>query len=123
MRPLVILIAMIALFALVEKGIRSAAKPQPAARAQTTSATTTGAAAPAIVMYVAEDCGYCEQAREYFADKGVSVSERDIGASEDAAREFADLRGFGTPLILIGDDRIDGFDEDEIDDALARAGI
>ena len=125
MRPLVILIAVIAVFALIEKGLRSAVAPHPAAHAtaQAASPKSSGAATPAIVMYTAEDCGYCESAREYFADKGVSVTERDIGASEDAANEFAQLHGFGTPLILIGDERIDGFDEDELDDALERAGI
>ena len=122
MRPLVILIAVIAVFALIEKGVRSSLSPHPAPRAQPASASA-AADAPKVVMYTTQSCGYCAQAREYFSDRGVSVSERDIERDADAANEFASLRGVGTPLILVGDERFDGFDEDALDDALDRAGI
>jgi glutaredoxin len=127
MRQLAILIAVIAVLALIESGLRSSLKPQVAAPARAASAAPNGAAPQAaaqkVVMYVAENCGYCEEAREYFADRGVAVRERDIGADQDAAQEFAALHGVGTPLILVGDERLDGFDEDALDDVLSRAGI
>ena len=47
--------------------------------------------------------------------------ERDIETSAQAAREFKSLGGVGTPLILIGDERVTGFQASKIDAALAKA--
>ena len=46
--------------------------------------------------------------------------ERDIEKSEQAAAEWKANGGVGTPLILIGDEKINGFDQARIDRALEK---
>jgi glutaredoxin len=76
--------------------------------------------APKVTMYATATCGYCAKARAYFAEHGVSYEERDIEKSEQAAAEWKANGGVGTPLILIGKAKINGFDEAKIDAELTK---
>lgn len=77
-------------------------------------------AKPNVVMYATQACGYCIKAREHFRARGVAWDERDVQTSAQAAQEFRALGGKGTPLIVIGDERIVGYHAQRIDAALAR---
>ena len=70
---------------------------------------------PTVVMYATKTCGYCAKARAYFREHGVAWKERDIEASEQAHREWKELGGVGTPLIVIGNERISGFNKARLD--------
>lgn len=76
-----------------------------------------------VVMYATKTCGYCAKARAYFAEHGTSWEERDIETSAQAAREFKSLGGVGTPLIVIGEEHIAGFQPQRIDAALAKRAV
>jgi len=84
------------------------------------SASLLAATHSKVVMYATKTCGYCAKARAYFTERGVPWEERDIEASTQAAHEFKSLGGVGTPLILIGDERVTGFQASKIDAALAK---
>jgi len=73
-----------------------------------------------VVMYATRTCGYCAKAREHFRARGVRWDERDVETSAQAAREWKALGGVGTPVIVIGDERIVGFQPQRIDAALAK---
>ena len=64
-----------------------------------------------VVMYATEWCGYCQQAREYFAANGIAYTELDIEKDRSAKRDFDVLLGTGTPLVYHGYDRMVGFHE------------
>ena len=66
---------------------------------------------PKVIMYATQWCGYCAAAREFFAANGVRYDERDIEQSSVYADEHRRLGGSGLPLILVGDDRINGYNE------------
>ena len=76
--------------------------------------------APKVTMYATATCGYCAKARAYFAEHAVPYEERDIEKSEQAAAEGKANGGVGTPLILIGSAKINGFDEAKLDAELAK---
>ena len=65
-----------------------------------------------VVMYGAQWCGYCKQARSYFASHNVPYTEHDVDRDPKARREFERLGGGGVPLILVGEARLRGFSED-----------
>jgi glutaredoxin len=75
-----------------------------------------------VVLYATSWCGYCAQARAYFAKKGVPYIERDVEKSADAHAEFKRLGGRGVPLIVHGDNVMRGFREQSLDALLARNG-
>ena len=95
-------------------------------------ATVTGkppaprAAAPArpldVVMYATDWCGYCRQAREFFARGGIRYTELDIEKSASAHAEYKGLGGRGVPLIVVGDQRMSGFSEARLTQMLKAAG-
>jgi len=75
-----------------------------------------------VVLYATSWCGYCAQARAYFAKKGVPYIEHDVEKSAAANAEFKRLGGRGVPLIVHGANVMRGFREQSFDALLARNG-
>ena len=71
-----------------------------------------------VIMYGVPDCGYCRQARAYFAEQGIDYVEYNINKSSKRLREFRRLGGRGTPLIRIDGKTIQGFNRQAIEAAL-----
>lgn len=68
-----------------------------------------------VVMYSTSWCGYCKKAALHFRKKNIPFTEHDIEKSEQAAREYRQLNGRGVPIILIGDQRMNGFNATAFD--------
>jgi glutaredoxin len=62
-----------------------------------------------VIMYAASWCGVCKTAKKYFKQQGISYQEYDIETSEQGKRGFAKLNGKGVPIILVGNQRLNGF--------------
>lgn len=75
------------------------------------AAVSASASQPEVVLYATEWCGYCKMAREFFAANGISYREQDIEKSSTALAEHKKLGGNGVPLIVVGDERIMGYNE------------
>lgn len=71
-----------------------------------------------VVMYATDWCGYCKEARKYFADNGIEYVEFDIEQDRSAKRDFDTLLGSGTPLLYYGYTRVSGFNKRQIDSQL-----
>lgn len=71
-----------------------------------------------VVLYATEWCGYCARARTMLEARGVSYQEYDVEKSAAGRTQFAQLRGRGVPVLVIGDEIIRGFDKRAIDKAL-----
>jgi glutaredoxin-like YruB-family protein len=76
-------------------------------------------AGPRITLYSSRNCPHCRQAREYLQRRGLKFQEFDVQASARARKQLERLGARGVPVILIGGQRIDGFDRRRIDAALA----
>lgn len=76
------------------------------------------------VTLYASACGVpCDQARQLLADRGVPFSSRDPQASPEAQAELKKLTGhLSVPVLVVGRDRIDGFETGQWQAALDRAG-
>lgn len=68
------------------------------------------APAKPVVMYSTDWCGYCTKARQYFKRNNIPFREKDIEKSAQAKQEYSRLNGSGVPLILVGKQKIQGFD-------------
>jgi glutaredoxin len=95
--------------------IRAANPPDPAQYATANSpATETGASTAKlngkqIVMYTTARCPACVAAKTYLGRKGIRYEERDVERSSEALKEFRSLGGRGVPLIVVGNERMEGF--------------
>ena len=63
-----------------------------------------------VIMYSTEWCGFCKKAKAHFLKKNIAFTEYDIEKSRKAAEEYRALKGRGVPVILIGEQRMNGFD-------------
>ncbi len=64
---------------------------------------------PKIVMYSAQWCGVCKQARAYFKKNRIRYKEYDIDKSEEGRTRYRKLNGRGVPIIMVGKSRMNGF--------------
>jgi len=62
-----------------------------------------------IIMYFASWCGICKNARAYFDDQGIYYTEYDVENDPQGSQDYARPVRRGVPIILIGDQRMDGF--------------
>lgn len=74
-----------------------------------------------VQLYSQADCGPCHEAAEHMRSQGVPFFKKDI-SDADYKREFDELGGTGTPLILVDHTRLDGYDKNELDQALRKHG-
>jgi glutaredoxin len=76
------------------------------------------------VTLFASPCGIpCDQARQLLNERGVPYSNKDTQASPEAQAELQKLTGqLRVPVLVIGSDRIDGFESGQWQAALDRAG-
>ncbi len=74
---------------------------------------------PNVTIYTSPSCAFCHMAKEYFKDKGIDFTEKDI-TSDAAAYEFVvtEVGQAVTPIISINDTVVVGFDRPKIEDAL-----
>lgn len=71
-----------------------------------------------VIIYSTSHCPWCVKAKQYFASKGVSYDERDIERSPSARSEFEKLGGNGVPLIMVGSEKMEGFNQQRLDQLL-----
>ncbi len=74
---------------------------------------------PRITLYSSRGCTHCRQARRYLQQAGLRFREFDVQRDPRALKAFTQLGGRGVPLIMIGEQRIDGFDKRRLDRLLA----
>ena len=76
-----------------------------------------------ITLY-ASACGTpCDLARQLLKERGAPFSNKDPQASPDAQAELKKLTGrLNVPVLIVGNDKFDGFEPDKWQAALDRAG-
>jgi glutaredoxin len=76
------------------------------------------------VTLYANDCGpICDQARRLLGDRGVPFSGKDPQANPEAQAELQKLTGRASvPVLVIGGEKLDGFDATRWHAALDKAG-
>lgn len=63
-----------------------------------------------VVIYTTTWCGVCKSAKSFFEQQGIAYNEYDIEKSAQGKRDYKRMRGRGVPIILVGDQRMNGFD-------------
>ena len=75
-----------------------------------------------VLFYTAAGCRYCDQARQYLKKHDISFEEIDINGSDRGRQDFQKLGAMGTPIIVVGDTRMVGFNEGELKGLLKSKG-
>ena len=68
-----------------------------------------------VVMYSTTWCGVCKRAKGYFRERDIPYREYDVEKSAKGRRDYQRLKGRGVPIILVGDQRMNGFSRDRFE--------
>ena len=77
------------------------------------------ASKPDVIMLGAWWCTYCYQAKRYFQQKGIHYCEYDMENTVEGRRLFEQSGGGAVPVLFIGEHTLSGFNERQIEAALA----
>ena len=75
-----------------------------------------------VVIYTTSRCGYCSKAKAFLARNGISYVEHDVETTGKGRRDFRRLQGKGVPIILVGEQRLNGYSELRLSRMLSNAG-
>jgi glutaredoxin len=64
-----------------------------------------------IVLYSSAQCPHCKRAKAFLQREGIPFREMDIGRNARARKALERLGARGVPVLLIGEARLNGFDE------------
>ena len=68
-----------------------------------------------IIIYSTPTCHFCQQAKEYFGEKGIEYTNFDVSTDLEKRQEMIEMTGqMGVPVIKIGEDVLIGFDKETI---------
>ncbi|MBE9564337.1 MAG: glutaredoxin family protein [Proteobacteria bacterium] len=73
-----------------------------------------------VIMYGANWCGYCKKAKRYFVKNSIPYVEYDVETSTKGRKDFKALGGKGVPVILVGNQRLNGFSESSFEKIYQR---
>lgn len=76
-----------------------------------------------VKLYTTTWCGYCKRAKAYLQARGTPFQEIDVETSAQGQSEFRALGGRGVPVILVGNQRMDGYSEGTLAGMLKQAGL
>ena len=71
-----------------------------------------------VVVFSSNTCSYCNMAKEYLKEKGVEFEEKNVSVDAEARKELIANGFMGVPVIYVGDEVIQGFDKNRLDELL-----
>jgi len=68
-----------------------------------------------IKVYTSSSCPYCMRVKKFLKDHGIKFKEINVSRYPEAAKELKSKTGqTGVPVILFGNHKIIGFDENKL---------
>jgi len=68
-----------------------------------------------VTIYTTPTCPYCNQAKDYFNENGISFTDYDVSENREKAKEMIEKSGQrGTPVIDINGEIVVGFNKEKI---------
>jgi glutaredoxin 3 len=75
-----------------------------------------------IVIYSTPTCHFCQMAKEFFKENGVTYREFNVASDMEKRQEMVEKSGgMAVPVITIDDEVIVGFDKEKLESALGIA--
>lgn len=75
---------------------------------------------PDVTVYSSNMCSTCEMVKQFLVLRGVEFTEKNVSVDLEGRAELIALGYDATPVTVIGDRVLEGFDTGEIDTALQK---
>jgi glutaredoxin len=76
-----------------------------------------------VLLYSRAGCAYCDKAKQFLQKHDVAFEEIDVTTSERGKEEFRKLGAMGTPIMVVADTKVVGYDEGMLKDVLKSKGL
>lgn len=73
---------------------------------------------PQVTVYSSNMCSTCEMVKQFLALRGIEFTEKNVSSDLDGRSELLALGFDSTPVTVIGDKVVPGFDTGDLDTAL-----
>jgi len=80
------------------------------------------AAGEKVTLYTTTWCGYCKKARAYLNARNIPFDDVDVETTDRGRREYREMGGNGVPVIFVGTQRMDGYDQSGLQEMLKASG-
>ena len=75
-----------------------------------------------VIIYSTPTCHFCQVAKDFLKEKGISYTEFDVAHDLDKRQEMIQKSGqMGVPVIFVGNEMIVGFDRERLVSTLGIA--
>ncbi|SNR98726.1 Glutaredoxin-like protein, YruB-family [Anaerovirgula multivorans] len=71
-----------------------------------------------VVVFTSNTCPHCVTAKEYFKEKGIEFTERNVQTDPEARKELMQKGIMAVPVVVIGGETIVGFDKNKVEELL-----
>ena len=75
---------------------------------------------PDITVYTSPTCHYCHLAKEWLTARDIPFVEKDVTQTENALEVMKRTDMMGTPVIVVGDEVIQGFNQSRLEELLGK---
>ena len=75
-----------------------------------------------VVVYSGIHCAPCDAVKAFLKQRGVDYTEKNINTDKAARQELREMGMTSIPVTVIGDARIQGFEKEKLEEALAFVG-
>lgn len=75
---------------------------------------------PDVTVYTSPTCHYCHLAKEWLSERNIAFVEKDVTHTENALEVMEKTDMMGTPVIVVGDEIILGFDQSRLAELLVK---
>ena len=72
-----------------------------------------------VVVFTMTGCQHCAGVKAYLAERDIEYTERNVLEDDSAMAEFRELGFRGTPVTMVGDEAIVGFDRSRFDEVFS----
>ncbi len=101
----------------------SPAEARRSARADASVASAVAEPTGSVILYSADWCGYCRQARQHLDDRGVPYELRDVDVPSASEELLARTGGKGIPVLDLDGRILRGYSRGSYDELLDSAGL
>ena len=77
---------------------------------------------PEVVVFTMTGCQHCAGVKAYLKEKGIAFTERNVLEDDKAMADFRTLGFRGTPVTVVGEEAIVGFDREKLEGVLSSFG-
>ncbi|GAB4331987.1 MAG: glutaredoxin family protein [Dehalococcoidia bacterium] len=75
-----------------------------------------------VIVYTQPHCASCQQVTDYLRERGVDYELKDVAGDGAALRELAALGFMTTPVTIVGETAIAGFQRKKLERVLSEHG-